>query len=359
MAPVASLPCPLSRKGRIMHKVASLILRPLRHLSGLLWQSVCPIVGGQAVMEGIMMRHGDGYALATRHPSGDIVVERYPWFSLTRRPLLKKPFLRGFPVLLETLVNGIIALNRSAVMQTDEDEPPISSPQLALTMLLALLMAVLLFVVAPHGLSLLMQAIGIGGGVEGLTFHLWDGFYKCCIFMGYIWLISFVPDIRRVYQYHGAEHKTIHAFENGGIVDVVAAAGMSRLHPRCGTTFLLFVICISIILHAVLVPALLHVYTPQSVVTKHVLTIAFKLLLVIPISALAYELIRYAARLSEGLWASVLRTPGLVLQRLTTAEPDKTQIEVALAALREALGEETAGREIRTADYIVRSVERP
>lgn len=341
-----------------MHMLASLILRPLRRLPALLLQSACPIVGGQAVMEGIMMRHGEGYALATRHPSGDIVVERFPWFSLTRRPLLKKPFLRGFPILLETLVNGIKALNRSAVMQDDEDEPAISGRQLLLTLLLALLMAVLLFVVAPHGLSLLMQKLGAGGGVEGLTFHLWDGFYKCCIFMGYIWAISLVPDIRRVFQYHGAEHKTIHAFEAGGIVDVAAAAGMSRLHPRCGTTFLLFVICISIILHAVLVPALLFCYTPQGAVAKHVLTIAFKLLLIIPISALAYELIRYAARLSDGLWASVLRTPGLVLQRLTTAEPDKEQLEVALAALRVALGQDTAGRDIRTADYIIASAER-
>lgn len=342
-----------------MHEPVSQILPALRNASLLLFRSACPIVGGQAVMEGIMMRHGEGYALATRHPAGEIMVERFPWFSLTRHPLLKKPFLRGFPVLLETLVNGIKALNRSAVVQGDGEETPITGPQLMLTMLLALFMAVLLFVVAPHGLSLLMQALGMSGGVEGLTFHLWDGFYKCCIFMGYIWLISLVPDIRRVFQYHGAEHKTIHAFEKGGIVDVAAAAGMSRLHPRCGTTFLLFAICISIILHAVLVPALLHLYTPQSVVAKHALTLAFKLLLVIPISALAYELIRYAARLSEGPLASVLRTPGLVLQRLTTAEPDKAQIEVALAALREALGEETAGRDIRTADYTVRSVERP
>ena len=342
-----------------MHKSASQILSVLRNASLLLFRSACPIVGGQAVMEGIMMRHGEGYALATRHPAGEIMVERFPWFSLTRHPLLKKPFLRGFPVLLETLVNGIKALNRSAVVQGDGEETPITGTQLMLTMFLALFMAVLLFVVAPHGLSLLMQALGVSGGVEGLTFHLWDGFYKCCIFMGYIWLVSFVRNIRRVFQYHGAEHETIHAFENGGIVHVAAAAGMSRLHPRCGTTFLLFVICISIILHAVLVRALLHVYTPQNVVAKHALTLAFKLLLVIPISALAYELIRYAARLSEGPLASVLRTPGLVLQRLTTAEPDRAQIEVALAALREALGEETAGRDIRTADYTVRSVERP
>ena len=325
----------------------------LRALPALLVRAACPVVGGQAVMEGIMMRYGETYALAVRRPDGKISSRRLPWFSLTRHALFRKAFVRGFPVLLETLVNGIKALNRSAEVQAESTEEPLEGWHLALTLVLALLMAVLLFVVAPHGLSLLMQWIGVGGGVEGLSFHLWDGFYKCCIFMGYIWAISFVPDIRRVFQYHGAEHKTIHAFEAGGIVDAAAAARMSRLHPRCGTTFLLFVICMSIVLHAVLVPALLALYTPQGSIAKHALTISFKLLLVIPISALAYELIRYAARLPEGIWADLLRTPGLVLQRLTTDEPDRAQLEVAVVALREALGEETAGRDIRTADYVI------
>ena len=122
-------------------------------------------------------------------------MERFPWFSLTRHPLLKKPFLRGFPVLLETLVNGIKALNRSAIVQGDEDETPISGPQLMLTMLLALFMAVLLFVVAPHGLSLLMQALGVGGGVEGLTFHLWDAFTSAA----FSWAISGSSPLCRTY----------------------------------------------------------------------------------------------------------------------------------------------------------------
>lgn len=330
-------------------------MRLLRAVTALLARAACPVVGGQAVMEGIMMRYGDAYALAVRCPDGRISARRLPWFSLTRHALLRKPFVRGFPVLLETLINGIKALNRSAEVQAESTEEPLEGWHLALTLALALCMAVLLFVVAPHGLSLLMQWVGVGGGVEGLSFHLWDGFYKCCIFMGYIWAISFVPDIRRVYQYHGAEHKTIHAFEAGGIVDAAAAGRMSRLHPRCGTTFLLFVICISIILHAVLVPALLALHTPQGSIAKHALTIGFKLLLIIPISSLAYELIRYAARLPEGLWANLLRTPGLVLQRLTTGEPDEPQLEVAVVALREALGDETAGRDIRTTDYVKES----
>ena len=304
----------------------------------------------QAVLEGVMMRNGDAYALALRRPDGEIVARRMPWFSLTRHPWLKKPFVRGFPVLIETLVNGIKALNRSAEHQAEGTEEELKGWHLVLTLLLSLAMAVGLFVVVPHLLSLLMQWLELGGGVEGLTFHLWDGLFKCLIFMGYIWAISFVPDIRRVFQYHGAEHKVIHAFEAGGDVDAATAARMSRLHPRCGTTFLLFVISISIILHAVLVPLLLFIYCPEGAVAKQALTIVFKLLLMVPISALAYELIRYAARMPDGFMATLLRAPGLTLQRMTTAEPDERQLDVAVVALREALGAQ-AGDNIITAPY--------
>lgn len=303
-------------------------------------------------MEGVMMRNGDVYGLAVRRADGGILARRLPWFSLTRRPWLRVPFVRGFPILLETLVNGIRALNRSVEMADggDGDAAALSPWHAALSLGLALLMAVGLFVVAPHLLSLVMLALGLGGDVEGLTFHLWDGFYKCCIFVGYIWLISLVPEIRRVFQYHGAEHKTIHAFESGDVVEPERVRRMSRLHPRCGTTFLLFVICISIILQALLVPLLLAVWTPQGAVAKHALSLGFKLLLVIPISALAYELIRYAARLPDGPRASLLRAPGLALQRLTAHEPDERQMEVAVVALAEALGRD-ADAEIRTPPY--------
>ena len=312
--------------------------------------SACPTVGGQAVMEGVMMRNGESYGLAVRQADGAIVARRLPWFSLLRHPWLKKPFLRGFPVLLETLVNGIRALNRSVEVVAQGQEEEITGWHLVVTMAAALLMAIGLFVVVPHLLSLGMLWLTLGGDVEGLTFHLWDGFFKCCIFMGYIKAISYVPDIRRVFQYHGAEHKTIHAYEAGGEVDAAAAMGKSRLHPRCGTTFLLFVISISILLHAVLVPLMLRLYTPQGEVAKHALTVGVKLLLMVPISALAYELIRYAAKLREGFWATILRAPGLALQRLTTYEPDESQVEVAVVALREALGPDEGVR-VHTVDY--------
>lgn len=295
-------------------------------------------------MDGVMMRNGDHYGLAVRAPDGSILAERRPWISLGRFRLLRLPFVRGFPILLESLANGIKALNRSVALSSPDDPSgrPVGSLALALTLAVALVMALGLFVLAPHLLSLLMLYLDLGGDVEGVSFHLWDGFYKCAIFMTYIWLISFTPDIRRVFQYHGAEHKTIHAFERCGRVDAGLAGGMSRLHPRCGTTFLLFVICISIVCQALLTPALLALHTPASLMAKHAMTILFKIALVIPISALAYELIRYAAALPDGLWSFLLQAPGLFLQRLTTREPDQGQIEVAVVSLAEALGPEWA-----------------
>lgn len=306
--------------------------------------AACPAVGGQAVMEGVMMRNAETYALALRMPDGGISAWRLPWFSLTDFRPLRAPFVRGFPLLVETLINGIRALNLSAAAVTGDEEEPPRSWQLALTLCFAAGMAALLFAAVPHALSLLMQRQGLGGAVEGVSFHLWDGFFRCAIFVLYVGGISLLPDIRRVFQYHGAEHKVIHAFESGRTVDTDFAARMSRLHPRCGTTFLLFVICLSIVLHALLVPLLLSYWSPERVWLKHAGALLFKMALLIPISALAYELIRCAARMDDGLPATLLRAPGLALQRLTTAEPDEGQLDVAIVALYEALGPEDGAR---------------
>ena len=298
-----------------------------------------PIVGGQAVMEGILMRNGASYALAVRRPSGAISVEKRNWRTMGSEGLRSKKFLRGFPILVETLSNGIHALNRSADLSCgDGDEKPMGRMETALTLLFALVMAIVLFVAAPHALALGMQWLGLGGGMEGFTFHVWDGLYKFVMFIGYIAAISLLPDIRRVFQYHGAEHKTIHAFEAGGMVTVATARKGSRLHPRCGTTFLLFVLSLAIVLHAVLVPLLLMAWHPASAPLRHAGIVLFKIVLIVPVSAIAYELIRWSAALEGGFWARILRGPGLFLQYLTTREPDDAQLEVAVAALREALG---------------------
>jgi uncharacterized protein YqhQ len=294
-------------------------------------------IGGQAVMEGVMMRNGDAYALALRRADGVIAALRLPWFTLARGRL-KSPFLRGFPTLIETLVNGIKALNKSAVESAEGEGEDIKGWHLVVTLIVAVGMAMLLFVVVPHLFSLGMQWLGFGGGVENVTFHLWDGLFKFLIFIGYILAISFVPDIRRVFQYHGAEHKVIRAFEAGDEVSASAAHRFSRLHPRCGTTFLLFVLSLAIVLHTIFVPLLLRAWTPESAAAKHAGILAFKLLLMIPISALAYEIIVYAARMGDTLIGRLLRAPGMFLQLLTTREPDRAQLEVAVVSLAVALG---------------------
>ena len=303
----------------------------LSRLVSLMLTAGCPTVGGQAVLEGVMMRNGDAYALALRRPDGEIVARRMPWFSLTRHPWLKKPFVRGFPVLIETLVNGIKALNRSAEHQAEGTEEELKGWHLVLTLLLSLAMAVGLFVVVPHLLSLLMQWLELGGGVEGLTFHLWDGLFKCLIFMGYIWAISFVPDIRRVFQYHGAEHKTIFCYEAGLPLTVENCRIQPRHHPRCGTSFLFVVVVVSI-----LVSSLVFSFVNWR---NMWVRMALHLLLLIPIVGVTYEFNRYVGG-HDNKVTRFLARPGLWLQNFTTNEPDDSMLEVAIRALELVIPEE-------------------
>ncbi len=300
-------------------------------------------VGGQAVMEGVMMRHGGSLSIAVRKPDGSIAVRTRPWFTLGDWAFIRKPFIRGFPVLLETLVNGIKALNFSAEVAVASEGEELKPWQIALTLAAAIGFAVLLFVVLPHLMTIGLSLLGLAGGLKGLSFHLWDGLFKATIFVTYILAISRLPDIRRVFEYHGAEHKVIWAYESReDEVSVATAARQSRLHPRCGTTFMLFVLVISIVLHALLVPLVLVFWKPSNVVIEHVGIIGVKLLLMIPISALAYETIRYAAGLGSCATSFILRAPGMLLQKLTTKEPDDGQLEVAIVALHEALGSDAA-----------------
>ena len=314
---------------------------------------IAATLGGQAVLEGIMMRSKNSLAIAVRKPDGSIVVDRRPWFSCTKNPVLKRPFVRGFPILVETLINGIKALNFSAIATGEaEAGTEIKGWHLTVTLIVAVGFALGIFVVVPHLLSLLVAWLHLAGGAESISFHAWDGLFKFLVFIVYIAAIALLPDIRRVFQYHGAEHKVIWAYEQKVELNSFEAAGMSRLHPRCGTTFLLYVLGIAIILHAVLVPMFLWVWAPANPVLKHAVIIAFKLLLMIPISAMAYEAIRASARMGNSFLGRIARGPGLLLQLMTTREPDESQLEVALVALKEALGPD-APYEIATPPYSV------
>jgi uncharacterized protein YqhQ len=301
-------------------------------------------VGGQAVVEGVMIRNASRLVIAVRRPDGEIVLDRRPWFSLTRAAWLKKPFLRGFPVLLETMINGMKALNYSATQAVEDGEGAEVKPwQLGLTLAFAVGLALGLFVVLPHFISLGMAALGLGGGAETLSFHLWDGFFKLGIFLLYLGGISLVPDVRRVFEYHGAEHKAIWAYEEGAPLEAGAARGFPRLHPRCGTAFLLIVLSLSIALHGAVIPALLAAWSPAAPVIRQAWIIAAKFLLIVPVSAVAFEMIKFAGQRRHSAVCKLLCWPGLALQRLTTNEPDDAQLEVALAALSGAIDPSPAG----------------
>ena len=288
-----------------------------------------------------MLRNGDYCGLAVRKSDGGIYAERMPWVSLATRGFLVWPFVRGFPILLETLINGVKSFNRS-VSLAEEESGGSCAVRTTLSLILAIVVAAALFVFAPHLLSMLMHSLKLGADVDGFSFHIWDGFFKCAIFLAYIYFIAFFPDIRRIYEYHGAEHMTIGAWESGEVVSARSASRWSRLHPRCGSTFVLVVICVSLLVQAALIPVFLKIWTPANPAAKHVLTIFYKLALVVPVSALAYEAIRFGANLPRGRLSFILQSPGLALQRLTTREPDSEQLEVAVVALNEALGADGA-----------------
>jgi uncharacterized protein YqhQ len=297
-------------------------------------------VGGQAVIEGIMMRAPKTLTVVVRKPDGNLSVREDRWYSpMERWPLLKKPLLRGSIVLYEALYNGIQALTYSAQEALEEEEEKLGPWALAGTIALALGGAVLLFVVIPH-----LATMGIGAlwgtdlGVRSVWFHVIDGIIKVALFVGYILLISMLKEIRRVFQYHGAEHKSIHAYEEGEDLTVENARKYPTLHARCGTAFLLLVLVLSIFLFTAVFPLF-----PKDILGSKIISTAIfilvKIILLAPIAGLSYEIIRLGEKFNNPV-LHVLLLPGLWLQKLTTREPSDDQIEVALVALKRTLEKE-------------------
>lgn len=310
---------------------------------GLLTAAKCA-VGGQAVIEGVLMRSPRALAIAVRRPDGTIVVKDEDWHSVTERlRLLKWPFLRGMVTLFETLANGYQALSYSAQQAAPDDEKgesQLSTGALAATMLFAFGIGIGLFVLLPHLITAYVNPLlGISGDVSSSSFHAVDGVIKMAIFVAYIGLIARMPDVQRVFQYHGAEHKSIHVFEHAEPLDVAHTRPWPRLHPRCGTTFLLFVILVSIVVFTAVfpwMPALEHL--PK--LARNLVFVLIKIPLMLPVAGISYEIIRIAGKSAERPGLKQVYAPMMLLQRLTTREPDDSQIEVALAALKAALARE-------------------
>jgi len=279
-------------------------------------------VGGQAVLEGVMMRGVSTWAVAVRKESGEIDVQSFPLVSWTKRHrALRWPIIRGVVALVESLKIGFSALNLSANAQLPEDEEPISGGMWAATMVVALAFAVGLFFVVPVGLtSLFKDHLG-----SAFLFWVVEGVLRTGIFLGYIALLSRLRDLRRVFEYHGAEHKTISCFEAGEPLTPENAQRYSRLHPRCGTSFLLIVMIVAI-----------FVFAPLGLPEWYLL-VASRILGVPLIAGLSFEVIKFAGRNRRKRWVQVLMWPGMQLQKLTTREPDLEQLAVAIAAMEAVL----------------------
>ncbi len=299
-------------------------------------------VGGQAVIEGVMMRSPKAMAVAVRRPDGSVALKERPWHSVAESlPLLKKPFLRGSIVLFEALLNGIQALNFSAqeAVEGDDDEgDTLSQWAIFSTIAVSFLFGIALFVILPHlASSYLLEIMKSSAGLDSLSFHLLDGLIKMTLFATYVMAIGCLKDIKRVFQYHGAEHKSIYAYEAKENLSVENARKHSTLHPRCGTSFIMVVLLVSIALFALIIP---QIPLPAVVWLKTPLVILFKIMLMIPVAGISYEIIRWAGK-KKSKWFSVLLAPGLLMQRITTRVPTDDQIEIALIALKRALSLET------------------
>jgi uncharacterized protein YqhQ len=305
---------------------------PLRMPDGALVAKRDAPVGGQAVLEGVMMRGVSTWAVGVRNPEGQIEISSEPLVPWAKRHRAwRVPVLRGVVALGESLKIGFRALAISANAQMEEDEEgqkeEIGGWVWGLTIALSLALAIGLFFVVPVGLtSLIKDQLG-----SPLLFWLIEGVLRTAIFIGYIVAISRMPDLRRVFEYHGAEHKTISCYEAEDELVPARAKLYSRLHPRCGTSFLLIVMVLAI-----------FVFAPIGLPAWYWL-LASRILGIPLIAGLSYEVIKWAGKNRRKRWVRAVMWPGLMLQNLTTREPDEDQLAVAIAALEKVLAEEPSG----------------
>ncbi|MGH2819585.1 MAG: DUF1385 domain-containing protein [Actinomycetota bacterium] len=286
-----------------------------------------PSVGGQAVLEGVMMRGPSSWSVACRRPDESIAVERHPLPTLAERHRwLKWPLFRGCLVLGESLAIGIKALMISA-NQALEEEEQLTNKQLGWTMTTALVLFSAIFIVLPVLASRLIG--GLVSGAEGssdLVSNLIEGAVRLSMFVGYLLIIGQFKDVRRVFQYHGAEHKTIYAYENGDELDPQEIDdNYSTLHVRCGTNFLFIVLFLTIAAHFVM-----DLFLPAALVPR----IALRLAAIPVLAGFSYEVIKLASRNEESVFFKISMLPGLALQKITTKPPSLDQIEVAIEAMK-------------------------
>jgi uncharacterized protein YqhQ len=284
------------------------------------------LYGGQAVVEGVMMRGAGHWAIAVRKPDATIHLEAHEIDSIVlKHPLLGKPFFRGVIVLGQSLAIGMRALLISA-NQSLEEEERLTPRQVALSVILALVLFIGIFMIGPTTLFAWVEG---RSGQAGVLTLVGEGVFRVALFVAYLWLIGRTRDIHRVFEYHGAEHKTIAAFEHGDELEPAAVNRYPKEHVRCGTNFLIIVMIITIFVFTLFgTPAL-------------VWRIVSRVVAIPIIAAISYEALRLGARFPGSLWMRAMMAPGIWLQKITTQQPDEHQLEVAIASFHELLRAES------------------
>lgn len=283
-------------------------------------KAVKPSIGGQAVIEGVMMRGLKKTAIAVRTPKGIVVKTDMNKSVSDRYKILKLPIFRGMLALVEMLILGLNSLSYSAYMAGEEEEEKLTAKDMAIAILMSVVFAILLFVVVPT-----IAARFLGSSIKSpIMLNAFEGLLRIIIFLIYITAISRMRDIQRVFEYHGAEHKTVHCYENDEDLTVENVKKYSTIHPRCGTSFIMIVMIISILIFSFLGwPGVL-----QRIVSR--------ILLMPLVSGISYEFIRLAGKFDSPIICA-FNKPGMWLQKITTKEPDGEQIEVAIAAISKVL----------------------
>ena len=306
-------------------------MKPYYHMRFILGQSSI-LVGGQAVMEGVMMRVPGAYATAVRDSRGKIQTNRREFKSIAELyPLLKKPILRGILGLFESLNIGYSTLQWSANVIADEEKNEISNKFVdVLLTVFSVSLALALFFAAPIGLTSWL----FDKDQDAFIFNVISGIFRVVFFIVYLGLISLMKDVRRLFQYHGAEHKTVYNFESGLEMNVENAQSFPTQHPRCGTSFLFIIMIVAIFSFAVMDALVIHYVGELIVWMRLVLHIPF-----IPVVAgIGYEVLKLTAKYRNNIFFRILAKPGIWLQNITTKQPNDDQVEVALKALEEAFG---------------------
>jgi uncharacterized protein YqhQ len=305
-------------------------------------------VGGQAVIEGVMMKSPHFYSVSVRGKNKKIITKTTRYVSLSEKyKILAWPFIRGCINLFEMLSVGFKTLTYSADIFAEKKDEKLSPTAMFFTIAFALIFGIGLFVFLPYFATYLF---GFSEDKNSFLFNLVDGLIKIAIFVSYIYLVSLMKDIRRTFEYHGAEHKSVNCYEGGDVLSFQNTKKYTTYHPRCGTSFIMFVFVVMILLFSV-IPSLLSWLFPGIVTmplfAKRLIYFMTRLLFIIPVAGISYELLKLSYKYKSNCFMKIFLIPGKLLQKITTRKPDKSQTEVAIAALNSVLEKEkTFGRSI-------------